>query len=72
MCSETALRFVLSTLTESDVRDAAVIEVGSYNVNGSARDGVVKLGPVSTRYAGLSASSTSTSPAASTWSSPPR
>jgi len=38
MCSITCLKFGKRNLSEIDVKDKEVIEVGAYNVNGSIRD----------------------------------
>jgi len=45
MCSITCLKFGKRNLSEIDVKDKEVIEVGAYNVNGSIRDHVLTLQP---------------------------
>lgn len=45
MCSNACLNFALAQIHESDVKGKRVLEVGSYNVNGSFGDYAKTLGP---------------------------
>jgi SAM-dependent methyltransferase len=38
MCSENTIKFGTDSLSETDIKDKRVLEIGSYNVNGSLRD----------------------------------
>ena len=51
MCSESAIKFVQSCLTEEDVRGKRVLEAGSLDVNGSLRSFVIGLYPLD--YTGI-------------------
>jgi hypothetical protein len=51
MCSESAIKFVQSCLTEEDVRGKQVLEAGSLDVNGSLRSFVIGLYPLD--YTGI-------------------
>ena len=44
MCSLSCLEFGKRNLNISDIKDKSILEVGSYNVNGSLRDMVKELG----------------------------
>jgi len=45
MCTQSCLDFISGYLTEDEVRGKSVLEVGSLDVNGSARQLVTRLGP---------------------------
>ncbi len=47
MCNQGCLDFVSSALTRRDVRRRRVLEVGAYDVNGSARSIISNLNPLS-------------------------
>lgn len=47
MCTRYCLDFVANHLSEPEVRGRSVLEVGAFDVNGSARSLVTKLGPAS-------------------------
>lgn len=51
MCNASCIRFGLEAVTPEDVRGRRVLEVGSYDVNGSLRPGLTALGPA--RYLGV-------------------
>jgi|SRR6185369_6655518 len=51
MCDQLCLDFVRSSLTAPDVAGKSVLEVGSYDVNGSARSILQPLGP--SQYVGV-------------------
>jgi len=45
MCNIQCIDFVKNNLTESEVKGKRVLEVGSFNVNGSVREDILKLNP---------------------------
>lgn len=47
MCNQTCIDFGFNYLSKDDIHGKKVIEVGSYNVNGSLRAGITALGPQS-------------------------
>jgi SAM-dependent methyltransferase len=51
MCNKECVRFVEETVKPDDVKDRDVIEIGSYDVNGSVRPYLEGLGPAS--YVGV-------------------
>ncbi len=55
MCNDACLDFISSSLTADDVQDKSVLEVGSYDVNGSARRIIEGLRP--SEYVGVDVTS---------------
>jgi SAM-dependent methyltransferase len=53
MCNPACIRFALDHIGRLDVEGKSVLEVGSYNVNGSLRDHICYFGPAS--YLGVDA-----------------
>ena len=47
MCSYTCIEFGQRNLKESEIKDKSIIEVGSYNVNGSLREMIQNMNPKS-------------------------
>jgi len=47
MCNQSGLQFGKSHLSQSEVKDKIVIEVGSRDVNGSIREDIESLNPLS-------------------------
>ena len=46
MCTKACLKFGWRNIKPEDVKDKRILEVGSYNVNGSFREHVLKMSPM--------------------------
>ncbi|MCX5782722.1 MAG: hypothetical protein NT145_08535 [Elusimicrobia bacterium] len=45
MCNEACLNFVKNTVSKEELEGKQVLEIGSLDVNGSARGFIKKMGP---------------------------